>query len=48
MMCVGPAPHRDYLPWFPIFGGDGHACSDCNNDGFFLVGGLPSLLIVLF
>ena len=25
----------DYLPWFPIFGGDGHACSDCNNDGFF-------------
>ena len=40
----------DYLPWFPIFGGDGHACSDCNNDGLFWKGGggLPSLLIVLF
>ena len=39
----------DYLPWFPIFGGDGHACSDCNNDFFFWGGGgLPLLLIVLF
>ena len=41
----------DYLPWFPIFGGDGHACSDCNNDVFFFFwggGGLPLLLIVLF